>query len=348
MTIAQPPKSVPQSGQESATIVLTGVKPTGDLHLGNYVGAIRPMVQRSLGRDGRVLLMCVDWHGMSDRVHILEPGRMSRPMIAAFLALGFNAKDHSLILQSEFPEIQEVAWALGCVSGVGLLQRAHAYKDAVANGKEPTVGLFYYPVLMAADILTFDATEVPVGKDQVQHLEFASDMGKAFNHAVGSEVFREPRPVLQEQAILTGTDGRKMSKSYRNTIPLFGEKKAVEKLIKAIVTDSKGVNDVKEPESCAIFQIMRSFGRQEAVADMADGLAKGTGYGYGHAKLALIEEYEHQFGQHRQAYEHYLRADNEVRDLLAPGYEWAATKAAATRQRLRESLGLARLGRGGR
>lgn len=327
--------------RSGVTRVLTGIKPTADLHVGNYFGAIKPCIEFSNRPDYEVVLMCVDWHALTDRSKILEAGQNSLPMMAAFLAFGFNTKGHSLILQSDFPEIQEIAWYLSCATTVGLLERAHAYKDAVASGKKPTNGLFYYPVLMAADILTFDSQIVPVGSDQSQHLEYASDMAKLFNNAVNKEVFDEPKPLVQELPLLIGTDGeRKMSKSYDNYIPMFAPKKEVERRIKGIKTDSLGLDDPKKPETCAVYQILQSFGSAQAIADMKAKLEKGKGYGYGHAKMDLLAEHERVFGSRREPYEHYLNHPKEIWDQVAEGYGRARGYASTVRARAREALGL--------
>lgn len=321
--------------------VLTGIKPTADLHLGNYFGAIKPCIEFSRNPDYEVILLCVDWHGLTDRTKMLEPGKNTLQMLAAFVAFGFNTEGHSMLLQSDFPEIQEIAWYVSCASAVGLLERAHAYKDAIASGKKPTAGLFYYPVLMTSDIVTFDAELVPVGSDQAQHLEYASDMAKLFNNAVGSEVLREPAPLIQDVPLIIGTDGeKKMSKSYDNYVPLFAPKKEVEKRIKGIKTDSAGMDDPKNPDTCAVFQILKSFGTPEAVADMKGKLERGKGYGYGHAKMDLIAEHERVFGAKREEYEHYLNTPADLWKKMEAGYGRAKAYAKAVRNRAREALGL--------
>ena len=321
--------------------VLTGVKPTGSLHLGNYFGAIRPAVALSQDPAYEVVFMCVDLHGLTNRAQIKESGDQTYAMLAAYLALGFHLEGNAIILQSDFPEILEVAWMLACVTNLGLLERAHAYKDAVQSGKDPTCGLFYYPVLMASDILTFDAAVVPVGKDQLQHLEYASDMAGYFNATVGTEVFVKPKPVVQDTPLLVGTDGeRKMGKSYNNDIPLFAPAKVIEKRIRGITTDARGLDDPKDPETCAVFQILKSFAPEERVADMRDKLVRGLGYGYGHAKNDLIDAHREAFGKRQEAYEHYVNNPAEMCQLLEPGRQRAASLAAAVRQRAREALGL--------
>ncbi|MCA2961255.1 MAG: tryptophan--tRNA ligase [Silvanigrellales bacterium] len=331
----------PVTAHGARTRVLTGVKPTGDIHIGNYYGGIKPCVDLSQQDDFEVILMCADWHGLTNRAKILEAGEKTPGILAAYLALGFNLKGNALILQSAFPQILENSWYLSCVTSVGLLERAHAYKDALQNGKEPTGGLFYYPVLMASDIMTFDAEVVPVGKDQAQHLEYASDMGKSFNAATKKNVYFEPKALIQETPLLVGIDGeRKMSKSYNNDIPLFGAAKDAEKRIKEIKTDSKGLDDVKDPETCVVFQMLKSFGSPEAVAHMKERLENGTGYGYGHAKKDLLDEYNRFFGAKRELYEHYLNEPSEVAKALEPGHEAMAKVADAVTTRARDALQL--------
>ncbi len=321
--------------------ILTGIKPTGDLHVGNYSGALKPIIEFSQDPQNEVFFLCVDWHGLTNRSSILEAGANSLGILAAALALGYNAKDNFILLQSDFPEIQENTWYLACASSAGLLERSHAYKDALANGKEATGGLLFYPALMAADIMTFDADLVPVGKDQAQHLEFASDMGKLFNNAVGKPVYKEPKCLIQADVpLVPGTDGRKMSKSYNNHIPLFAPKKEIEKRIKEIKTDSAGLNDPKDPDACYIWQILRSFGSPEAIAHMREKLSVGTGYGYGHAKMDLIAEHERIFGANRELYNHYLNTPSDVWKLMEPKYKEAHDIAQAVRARVRDSLGL--------
>jgi tryptophanyl-tRNA synthetase len=193
---------------------------------------------------------------------------------------------------------------------------------------------------MASDILSFDAEIVPVGKDQSQHLEYASDMAKLFNNATKKNVFREPKPQLQETPSLLGTDGRKMSKSYHNTIPLFAPKKELEKAVKEIKTDSLGLNDPKNPEECLVYLLLKSFGSADAVSYMKERLEKGVGYGYGHAKQDFLAEHERVFGAKRELYQHYLGNQKEVRDLLQDGYARCQSYAQHMTARSREALGL--------
>ncbi|APJ04168.1 tryptophan--tRNA ligase [Silvanigrella aquatica] len=320
---------------------LTGIKPSGDVHIGNYFGAIKPCIDLSKDVQNEVILMCADWHGLTNRAEIMRPGQLSHPLIALLLALGYNIKENSIILQSDFPQIQENSWYLSCATAAGLLERSHAYKDAIANGKVPTASLLFYPSLMSSDIITFDSQFVPVGKDQAQHLEYASDMAKLFNNLVGVDVYIAPQGVIQETPTLIGTDGeRKMSKSYNNILPVFATKKELEKCVKEIKTDSKGLNDPKDPNSCVIFQIFKSFASDDAIAYMKEKLEKGVGYGYGHAKKDFVDEHEKVFGSHRERYEYYCNNFNEVKKLLEPGYEKARSYADNVTKRARQAFGL--------
>lgn len=319
--------------------ILTGIKPTGEIHLGNYYGAIQPAVKLSQDSNNSVLLLCVDWHGLTNRSQMLTPGFLTHKTIAVYLALGFNLKDNAILLQSDFKEIQENAWYLGCASSSGLLERAHAYKDAIANGKESSCGLLYYPLLMASDMVTFDSELIPVGKDQLQHIEYASDMVKSFHNVIQKQVYTEPKAVLEEMPIMLGIDGRKMSKSYQNVIPVFGTKSEIEKCIKEIKTDSKTLNESKNPDECLVFQIFKTFASEAAIAHMAESLQKG-GYGYGHAKKDFLDEHQRIFGEKQKLFEYYYSNPEEVKTLLKAGYEQAQEIAQSVTQRARDALGL--------
>ena len=320
--------------------ILTGMKPTGQVHLGNYYGAIRPAIELSNNSENEVILLCVDWHGLTNKSSIMEPGKLTHSIISVYLALGFQLKNNAIILQSDFPEIQENAWYLACTCSAGLLERSHAYKDALASGKEATGGLLFYPVLMASDIISFDAQLVPVGKDQAQHLEYASDMVKLFNNAMQTPVFTEPKALIQNDPTLLGTDGRKMSKSYNNVIPLFATKKEIEKAVKEIKTDSKGLDDPKNPDDCLIYQLFKSFASPEALLYMKERLEKGVGYGYGHAKKDFLDEHEKVFGSKKENYEYYLNHPKEVKLLLEEGIHRSQKYAKNVNSKARTALGL--------
>jgi tryptophanyl-tRNA synthetase len=322
--------------------VLTGIKPTDIPHLGNYFGAIKPMIDASKADDSEVFLMCADWHGLTDKQKIMQPASYTVPTLATMVVLGFNLNGNALFCQSMVPEIMENAWYLSCVSGVGLLERAHAFKDAVQSGKDATCGLFYYPILMASDILSFDTEFVPVGKDQAQHIEYASDMAKSFKAAVEKDCYVEPKArINSETPLLLGIDGeRKMGKSYNNHIPMFASKKEVEKRVKEIKTDSKGLDDPKDPDNNLIYKLFTAFASQEAQKHMHEKLRVGTGYGYGHAKKDFLEEYERVFGAKREEYEHYVNNRAELFKLLEPGLLRVRSIAAQVTRRARDCLGL--------
>ena len=320
--------------------IFTGMKPTGEAHLGNYLGAIKPCINMSQNPDLEVILSCVDWHGLTNRSQLCLPGELTHKIVSLYLALGFNLKNNAIILQSDFPQIQENAWYLACSSAAGLLERSHAYKDALANGKDATGGLLFYPVLMSSDILTFDAQIVPVGKDQLQHLEYARDMAQLFNNAVQTDVFVEPEALVQETPTLTGADGRKMSKSYNNTVPIFATQKEIEKIVKEIKTDSKGLDDPKKPEDCLIFEIFKTFASPDAISHMQERLEKGTSYGYGHAKKDFVDEHIRIFSESGKLFEYYFNNPKEVQNLLSDGYERCFDYASQVVQRSRKSLGL--------
>src|SRR5690242_6517853 len=267
----------------SKTRVLTGITTSGTPHLGNYAGAIRPAIAASRAPDAESFYFLADYHAL---VKVAEPARVQRSTLeiaAAWLACGLDPAKVWFYRQSDIPEIPELTWLLTCVAGKGLLNRAHAYKAAVDRNRAErldddagiTAGLFMYPVLMAADILLFNAHKVPVGRDQVQHIEMARDFGQRFNHLYG-EHFVLPNAVIEEQvATLPGLDGRKMSKSYDNTIPLFAPRDELKKLIAGIVTDSRGPGEAKDTEGSALFQLYQAFASSGETAAFAQDFADG-------------------------------------------------------------------------
>ena len=270
------------------TRVLTGITTSGTPHLGNYVGAIRPAVAASHTAGVESFYFLADYHAL---IKVQEPSRVQRSTLeiaATWLACGLEPDKVWFYRQSDIPEIPELTWLLTCVAGKGILNRAHAYKAAVdknrADGEDEdagiTAGLFMYPVLMAADILMFKAAKVPVGRDQIQHIEMARDFGQRFNHLFGQDHFVLPEAVIEESvATLPGLDGRKMSKSYDNTIPLFAPRGELKKLIASIVTDSKMPGEPKEPEGSHVFQLYQAFASAEETRRMRQVFADGIGWG---------------------------------------------------------------------
>ena len=325
---------------------LTGITTSGTPHLGNYVGSIRPSVQASL-RDGvESYYFLADYHAL---IKIDEPARIQRSTLeiaASWLAAGLDPARVVFYRQSDIPEIPELTWFLTCVTGKGILNRAHAYKASVdknnAAALDPdtdvSAGLFMYPVLMGADILMFNAHHVPVGRDQVQHIEMARDMAHSFNHRYG-EHFVPPQAAIEESvATLPGLDGRKMSKSYDNTIPLFAPRAELKKLIAGIKTDSRTPGEPKDTEGSALFQIYQAFASGEETAALAQAFAQGIAWG--EAKDMLFERIDREIAPMRARYEHLIANPQEVEALLLQGAVKARAVATPFMARLRQAVGL--------
>jgi tryptophanyl-tRNA synthetase len=315
--------------------VLTGITTTGTPHIGNYVGAIRPAIAASKQDDVRSFLFLADYHSL---VKNREPERLARSTLeiaASWLASGLDPEQVVFYRQSDVPEIMELAWILTCVTAKGLMNRAHAYKAAVAENelhgsKDPdqgiTMGLYSYPVLMAADILMFNADKVPVGKDQKQHLEMARDIAARFNHHFG-ETFVLPEAVISEEtAVLPGLDGRKMSKSYDNTIPLFLPEKKLRKAIMKIKTNSLEPGEPKNPDDSALFSIYAAFATREEAQAMRQRYAEGIAWG--ETKQVLFEYINDHLGAAREEYFRLVEAPGFVEEVLQAG----AAKARAVSQ----------------
>ena len=331
----------------SITRFLTGITTTGTPHLGNYVGAIRPAVQSSLRDDVRSYYFLADYHAL---IKCDDPVRIQRSTLeiaATWLAAGLDPERVTFYRQSDIPEIPELTWLLTCVTGKGLLNRAHAYKASVDKnteaGQEPddgvTAGLFMYPVLMAADILMFQAHKVPVGRDQIQHIEMARDIASSFNHLYGKDLLVLPEAVVDEQvALLPGLDGRKMSKSYDNTIPLFVPQAELKKRILSIVTDSRAPGEPKDTEGSALFQIYQAFATPEETATFARAFADGIAWG--EAKQMLFERIDREIAPMRARYQELMANPAEVERILLAGARKARTESAPYTQQLRAAAGL--------
>ncbi|KRF01826.1 tryptophan--tRNA ligase [Frateuria sp. Soil773] len=330
------------------TRVLTGITTTGTPHLGNYVGAIRPAVAASRRADVDAFYFMADYHAL---IKSDDPARIERSRLeiaATWLAAGLDPDRVTFYRQSDIPEIPELTWFLTCVTAKGLLNRAHAYKAAVdknaAAGEDPdagvTAGLYMYPVLMAADILAFDANKVPVGRDQIQHIEMARDIAQRFNHTYGREFFVLPEVVIEEQvATLPGLDGRKMSKSYDNTIPLFaGGQKQLRESIMRIVTDSRGPDEPKDPDSSSLFTIFRAFASEAESAAFRQALLDGIGWG--EAKQVLFERIEADVAPMRERYEALMARPAQIEERLREGAQKARAIATPKLAELRDAIGL--------
>lgn len=334
----------------SKSIVLTGITTTGTPHLGNYAGAIRPAIAASKKDDVRPFYFLADYHAL---IKCHEPERVkqsSREIAATWLALGLDTSNAVFYRQSDIPEILELTWLLTCVTAKGLMNRAHAYKAAVAENEEAggtdpdkgiTMGLFSYPVLMAADILMFNANQVPVGRDQIQHIEMARDIASRFNHIYG-EHFVLPEAVIDDNAAtLLGLDGRKMSKSYNNTIPLFEPEKRLKKLINKIKTNSLEPGDPKDPEGCTLFGIYQAFATPREVADIRQAYADGISWG--EMKKMLFEKINEEIAPARERYEALLQAPEHIEEQLQEGAVKARNISRPLLEKLRESVGISRI-----
>jgi tryptophanyl-tRNA synthetase len=331
--------------------VLTGITTTGAPHIGNYVGAIRPAVAASADLNAKSFFFLADYHSL---VKSGDPEQMTRSTLeiaASWLAVGLDPKQVTFYRQSDVPEIMELAWILTCMTAKGLMNRAHAYKAAVAlneaaDGKDPdrgiTMGLYCYPILMAADILMFNANEVPVGRDQKQHVEMARDIAARFNHHFG-ETFVLPDAVIgEDSAVLPGLDGRKMSKSYGNTIPLFLPEKQLRKAIMKIKTNSQEPGEPKDPEQCNVFAIYRAFASADEIAAMRQRYADGIGWG--DAKQALFEYVNAHLRHARDEYERLMAAPDHVEQILMEGGDKARAISLPFLQEIRQRVGVRPLG----
>lgn len=326
--------------------VLTGITTSGTPHLGNYVGAIRPTVRASRLAEVESFYFLADYHAL---IKVGEPARVQRSTLeiaATWLACGLDPERVTFYRQSDIPEIPELTWFLTCVTGKGVLNRAHAYKASVdknnAANVDPdagvTAGLFMYPVLMAADILMFNAHQVPVGRDQIQHIEMARDIAASFNHLYGDH-FTLPEAAIEDNvATLPGLDGRKMSKSYDNTIPLFVPREQLKKLIMGIVTDSRAPGEPKSTEGSALFQLYQAFASAEETAALAEAYADGMAWG--EVKQTLFERLDQEIAPLRAVYDNLIQEPDRIEKTLLAGAEKARAVATPFTARLRHAVGL--------
>ena len=332
-------------------ITLTGITTTGTPHLGNYVGAILPAIEASRRHDVQSFYFLADYHAL---IKCQDPAQVHRSRLevaATWLALGLDVDNVIFYAQSDIPEILELTWIITCVTAKGLMNRAHAYKAAVAENladpdgdpdKGVTMGLFSYPILMAADILMFKARKIPVGRDQIQHLEMARDIAARFNHLYG-EHFVLPEAVVDEKtAVLVGLDGRKMSKSYGNTIPLFEPEKSLRKLIMRIKTNSLPPEAPKDPDTCTLFQIYQAFAHAEEIAAIRARYAQGIGWG--EMKQILFEHLNARLSEPRQRYHELLQAPDHIERILKQGAQRAREHSAPFLAELRRAVGIRPLG----
>jgi tryptophanyl-tRNA synthetase len=330
----------------SARRVLTGITTTGTPHLGNYVGAIRPAIAAAGHEDNESFFFLADYHALIKCSDPEQVQQSSLEIAATWLALGLDTERSLFYRQSDIPEIPELTWILTCNAAKGLMNRAHAYKAAVQaneeSGEDPdfgiTMGLFSYPVLMAADILMFRAQDIPVGRDQIQHVEMARDIAQRFNHNF-AELFVLPEAKVDDNiAVLQGLDGRKMSKSYNNTIPLFDPEKRLKKSINKIKTNLLEPGDPKDPDDSTVFQLWCAFADESAIQEMRQAFADGIAWG--EAKKQLFERVNEELRGPRDEYERLIADPGHIEAVLLQGAERARAHSAPLMQRVREAVGI--------
>ncbi len=315
--------------------VLTGLQPSGDLHIGNYFGAIAAMIEAQNKQD--MFIFIANYHAMTSSPPNLNENTLKAA--AAFLSLGINPEKCTFWLQSDVKEVLELYWFLSQLTPMGLLERAHSYKDKLAKGLNATHGLFSYPVLMAADILLFSSELVPVGKDQVQHLEIARDLAVKFNEKFGETFILPKAQVSEEVAVVVGTDGAKMSKSYKNTIDIFSKAKDLKKQISAIITSSEPLQAPKEWRECNVYKIARLFLDEAGQKALQTRYEKG-GEGHGHFKAYLNELVENFFAPAREKYENLLKNPKQIEEILEFGAKKAKKIAGEKMQEIYAKIGL--------
>jgi tryptophanyl-tRNA synthetase len=319
--------------------VLSGVQPSGNLHIGNFFGAIRQFLR--LQEEHECYYFLADLHALTTVQDSERFRGLVRDLATGFLALGLDPDRSVIYRQSDIPEVTELSWYLSTVTSMGLLQRCHSFKDKVAQGVVPNHALFAYPVLMAADILIVKSDLVPVGKDQKQHLEVTRDVAASFHSVYGSEVFSIPKPlILDEVAVVPGVDGRKMSKSYSNTIDIFGPEKSIRKTIMSIVTDSTPVEDPKPTENNALYHLLKLFAPDVSERSWVEAAFAEGGVGYGDMKKRLFDYYLVVFGDARARYEELKSDPAEVERILAAGTDKARETAAPLMDEVRHAVGM--------
>lgn len=317
--------------------VLTGVQPSGVPHIGNYFGAIRAVLE--LQNKGDAYIFLANYHALTTSPDPKLLKERTWDLAVTFLACGLDPEKSVFFRQSDVPQVTELTWILNNITSVGMLERAHSYKDKIAKGFVPNNGLFSYPVLMTADILLYQSDLVPVGKDQKQHLEIARDLAIRFNNEHGP-IFTVPDAFIPEEvAIVPGTDGQKMSKSYNNIIPIFDTEKNIRKTVMTVVTDCKGLEEPKDPDHCNVVALYKLVATPEEVEEMKAKYRAGN-YGYGHAKQALFERLWEYFAPMRSRREALLKDPGYVESVLRSGAEKAAAEAEKTLKKVRQAVGL--------
>jgi tryptophanyl-tRNA synthetase len=316
--------------------ILSGIQPSGILHIGNYFGMMQKMI--AYQNNNELFTFIANMHAMTSVSDGKSLAKGTMEAATNFLALGLDPEKAVFWVQSDVPEVAELTWYLSNLTPVGLLERSHSYKDKITKGIPPNAGLFFYPVLMASDILLFRTDRVPVGKDQKQHLEITRDIAIKFNNAYGETFVVPEADIDQNVAVVPGTDGQKMSKSYGNTIDIFAEKNELKKRVMSIVTDSIPVEAPKNPDICNVFALYKLFAPSGAVSDLAERYRKG-GVGYGEVKKELVELIWNYFTPYRERYIELQKDQANVRRILREGAEKARSHAAKTIAKVRKRVG---------
>jgi tryptophanyl-tRNA synthetase len=319
--------------------ILTGIQSTGRPHLGNILGAIKPAVELSKNSSNEALFFIADLHAL---ITVKDPKLLKEntyAVAAAWLAFGFDTEKNIFYRQSDATEVCELAWILSCLTPYPMLANAHSFKDKSSRLAEVNAGLFTYPVLMAADILCYDANIVPVGKDQLQHLEITRDIASGFNNIYGETLVLPEAKINEHLMTIPGIDGQKMSKSYNNTIDIFQSDKSLLKIIKTIVTDSKGMEEPKDPDTCNVYKIYSTLATESENESMRKKYLAGN-YGYGHAKQELYELILRLFSKERELFDYYINNTAEVEKKLLEGAKKARVISSAVLKRVRGKTGL--------
>ncbi len=324
----------------STKTILSGIQPSGKLHIGNYFGAMRQHI--GMQEQGEAFYFIANYHSLTSLNDGKELYQNTIDVTLDYLALGLDPEKATFFAQSDVPQVTELAWMLGTLCPVSLMEKGVSYKDKIAAGLNPNIGLFTYPILQAADILIYHSDIVPVGEDQKQNIEIARDLAGKFNRAFNGEFLKLPEDhILKSVAVVPGTDGRKMSKSYKNTIPLFAEGKDLKKVIMSIQTDSKELEEAKDPEKDNVFALIKLFADKEKQNEIAEKYSAG-GFGYGHAKLELLAMIEDYFGEAREKRKELEKDLDYVKDVLKEGGKKARSRAESVMEPIREVSGIIR------
>jgi tryptophanyl-tRNA synthetase len=321
------------------TRVLTGIQPSGNLHIGNYFGAIKQMLDFQANSD--LFIFIADYHALTSLKDAAALKQNTIEAAAAFLSLGIDPERSTFWAQSDVKEVLELYWVLSGYTPMGLLERAHSYKDKVAKGIAANHSLFSYPVLMAADILLYDSHLIPVGKDQIQHVEITRDIALKFNNDCGEILTIPEFKVDDNVATVPGTDGAKMSKSYGNTIDIFASKKALKKQIGSIVTDSTSLEEPKEYDTCNVYALCKLFMNDDELVELQHRYKRG-GEGHGHFKMTLMAKIDEHFGEAKEKFTYYVDHEDEVKEILDMGSKKAKAIASEKMKIIRDAVGIYR------